>query len=429
MYDLSKASIIVGLQFGDEGKGKMVDVLSETNDWVVRFSGGNNAGHTVVVNDKTYKFHLLPSGMARNKKSAIAAGCIVDPKVLLEELKQFSANAPPLHIDPRSHVILPYHVLQDQGNEQAAGNQKIGTTGRGIGPCYSDRALRIGIRFGDFIQPQKFKQKLIEMYNHKKPLLDHFAKGMVPLPESIFEEYQGYAKQLSPFVSDVSLEIFNALQNHQTILFEGAQGTFLDTDFGTYPFVTSSHPLAANAFIGTGIGPVSNCRIIGITKAYLTRVGNGPFPTELDDKTGELLRQKGQEFGTTTGRARRCGWLDLPQLRTAVRLNGITEIAVMKMDVLHGFDEVKVCTHYELNGKKLFESPIELDDWTKCKPVYESFQNFECDSTVSSFEALPKQTLAFVRLIETSTKTPVSVVSIGPERTQTLTKNQILEKQ
>lgn len=419
----SLTTIIVGTQFGDEGKGKITDFLSEQSDWVVRYAGGNNAGHTVIVGDTTYKFHCLPSGLARNKKSCIGAGCVIDPKVLVHEISQFNGNTGklPLFIDPRAQVILPYHVLQDLAGEQKAGEKKIGTTGRGIGPCYSDRALRIGIRFGDFVSPEQFKKKLEVLYAHKKPLLEQsYDQSDVPTPEAIFEELLPFAKQLAPFMSDVSQQIDSALQSNQKVLFEGAQGTFLDNDFGTYPFVTSSHPLAAHAFVGTGVGPVSNSRIIGVGKAYVTRVGSGPFPTELKDDLGERIRQTGKEFGTTTGRPRRCGWLDFPQLRTAKRLNGLTELALMKLDVLSGLDEVLVCTHYELDGKKLSDVPIDLEEFEAAKPVYQFFNRFEIDSKTKSFEKLAKPAQEFVRLIEHELAIPVSMISIGPERSETI---------
>lgn len=413
--------IIVGAQFGDEGKGKITDFLAEQSDYVVRYAGGNNAGHTVVVKEKVFKFHLLPSGLARNKKSCIAAGCVVDPKVLVQELLQFNGHAVPLQIDPRSQMILPYHVLQDLAGEQKAGKEKIGTTGRGIGPCYSDRALRVGIRFGDFVQPAVFKEKLQKLFEQKKPILESaFGTDGIPTPEQIFSEYAPFAEHLKKFEADVSQTIYDALQNRERVLFEGAQGTFLDNDFGTYPFVTSSHPLAASAFVGTGIGPISQARIIGVAKAYVTRVGSGPFPTELTGEMGEQIRQRGKEFGTTTGRPRRCGWLDLPQLRTAKRLNGLTELALMKMDVLEELDEVKVCTHYERDGQKVSEVPVRSENWQYCTPAYHSFKKFEVNSQAKSLEDLSAPCREYVLFVEKQLGIPISMVSVGAERDQTI---------
>ncbi len=417
---MQKTVIVVGAQFGDEGKGKVTDLLAEKSDWVVRYGGGNNAGHTVVVNSHTYKFHLLPSGLARNKKSCIGAGCVIDPKVLVQELEQFGGKVP-LHIDPRAQMILPYHILQDAAGEKKAGEKKIGTTGRGIGPCYSDRCLRIGIRFGDFVNPIVFKQRLQTLYENKKDSLESsHGNENVPLPEKIVAEYTEFAEKLKPYLSDVSLVVSNALQSKEKVLFEGAQGTFLDNDFGTYPFVTSSHPLAAGAFVGTGIGPISNCRIVGVSKAYVTRVGSGPFPTELNNETGEKIRQKGQEFGTTTGRPRRCGWLDLVQLRTAKRLNGLTELALTKLDILSRLEEVKVCTQYELNNQKINDVPFDSNEWENCKPVYKTFKGFEVDSKTKKLERLSKGSQEYVKFIEKELRIPVSIVSVGADREQTI---------
>jgi adenylosuccinate synthase len=413
-------TIIVGAQYGDEGKGKITDYLDGEHDLVVRFAGGNNAGHTVIVNGKKYAFHNLPSGLSRRIPSAIGAGCVIDPPTIIRELGQFPGEKIPLKIDYRAHIILPHHVVQDTGQEKNAGNNKIGTTGRGIGPCYSDRSLRIGVRFGDFIHEKIFRQKLEEFHENKvmaNPSVDeHEALDT----GSIFHEYKTYAAQLAQYAGDVSILAHEAQQEGKNILFEGAQGTFLDKDFGTYPYVTSSNTLAANAFIGTGIGPLANCRIIGVTKAYSTRVGSGPFLTELNDATGEKIRHVGKEFGTTTGRPRRCGWLDLPLLRTAIRLNGITELTITKLDVLNGIAPIRVCTEYEYMGQTLHDAPTTINELNACTPVYREFPSFEVDVNAKTFAQLPENVQGFLKFIEKETRIPITIISVGPEREQTI---------
>lgn len=413
-------TIIVGAQYGDEGKGKITDFLDGEHDLVVRFAGGNNAGHTVIVDGKRYAFHNLPSGLSRRIPSAIGAGCVIDPPTIVKELGQFPGETIPLKIDYRAHIILPHHVVQDVGQEKNSGSNKIGTTGRGIGPCYSDRSLRIGVRFGDFINEKVFRQKLEEFHENKvmsNPALDeHEALDT----GSIFHEYKTYAAQLAQYAGDVSVLAHDAQQEGKSILFEGAQGTFLDKDFGTYPYVTSSNTLAANAFIGTGIGPLPNCRIIGVTKAYSTRVGSGPFLTELNDDTGEKIRQVGKEFGTTTGRPRRCGWLDLPLLRTAIRLNGITELTITKLDVLNDITPVRVCTAYEYMGQTLHEAPTTVSELNACTPNYRDFPSFKLDSNAQTFSQLPENAQGLLKFIERETRTPITIISVGPERNQTI---------
>jgi len=342
------------------------------------------------------------------------------PPTIVKELGQFPGEKVPLKIDYRAHIILPHHVVQDVGQEKNSGNHKIGTTGRGIGPCYSDRSLRIGIRFGDFIQENVFKQKLDEFHEAKlmsNPALEnHEALDT----QAIFHQYKTYAVQLAQYAGDVSVLAHEAQREGKTILFEGAQGTFLDKDFGTYPYVTSSNTLAANAFIGTGIGPLPNCRIIGVTKAYSTRVGSGPFLTELNDETGEKIRHVGKEFGTTTGRPRRCGWLDLPLLRTAIRLNGITELTITKLDVLNGISPIRACIAYEYMGQNLHEAPTTVSELNACTPIYREFPSFEVDSNAKTFSQLPENAQGFLKFIEKETRTPIAIISVGPEREQTI---------
>lgn len=413
-------TIIVGAQYGDEGKGKITDFLDGEHDLVVRFAGGNNAGHTVIVDGKRYAFHNLPSGLSRRIPSAIGAGCVIDPPTIVKELGQFPGETIPLKIDYRAHIILPHHVVQDVGQEKNSGSNKIGTTGRGIGPCYADRSLRIGIRFGDFIRENVFKQKL-EEFHEAKIMTNPAMENHETLDTSaIFHEYKAYAAQLAQYAGDVSVLAHEAQRAGKRILFEGAQGTFLDKDFGTYPYVTSSNTLAANAFIGTGIGPLPNCRIIGVAKAYSTRVGSGPFLTELNDDTGEKIRQVGKEFGTTTGRPRRCGWLDLPLLRTAVRLNGITELTITKLDVLNDIAPVRVCTAYEYMGQTLHEAPTTLNELNACTPHYRDFPSFKIDSNTKTFSQLPENAQGFLKFIARETRTPITIISVGPERNQTI---------
>lgn len=412
------ATIIIGMQFGDEGKGKITDFFAKDFDLVVRFNGGNNAGHTVVVGEKKYKFHLLPSGQVYGKKCAIGAGCSIDPRVLAQEI-QNAGNQVNLIIDPRAQIIMPWHCLLDGASEESMGSGKIGTTGRGIGPCYADRASRTGIRFADLIDEKRLKEKISSGFAANKNVLEKvfgFEANGDFSEEKIFSEYSALGKELAQYSADVSLEVYTTLGSGKKVLLEGAQGTFLDNDFGTYPFVTSSHPLTGAAMIGIGLGPKALGRIIGIVKAYTTRVGGGPFVTELENELGDKIREQGAEFGTTTGRPRRVGWLDLVLLRTAQRLNGTDEIAFTKIDVLNGLPELFVCTEYECNGKKLKDVPADVEEIHGCKPIYKKFPGFKISGEEKSFEELDKNAQDYISFIEKELGIKISMISTGAER-------------
>lgn len=419
--------VIVGSQWGDEGKGKITDVLAESADYVVRFQGGNNAGHTVVVGKEEFKFHLLPSGVPQGKEVRIAQGVVLDPRVLVDEISQIEKRgfSPKLKIDPRTHIILPYHNYLDEAREQVAKKEKIGTTLRGIGPCYEDKAARSGIRFEELIDPGRLKQRLGQLVGEKAAILDKVYGSKPELSEEeVFRQYSALGRQLSKYLGDVSSEICGALDDDSIVLFEGAQGTLLDLSFGTYPYVTSSHPLSGSVFVNVGIPP-KEFEVIGIVKAYTTRVGQGPFPTELTGKTGELLRKQGREFGTTTGRPRRCGWLDLPMLRYSHRLNGFTQLALTKLDVLSGLKSVKIATSYRLEGNEVgFQHDIAL--LARCEPVFEELPGFTLDKDIADFMALPQGARDYISFIERELGVPVTTVSIGPGRKETLFKSKPL---
>jgi adenylosuccinate synthase len=419
--------IIVGAQWGDEGKGKVVDIYTEYAQKVVRFQGGNNAGHTLVVGDEKTVLHLIPSGILHEgKRCIIGNGVVLDPKVFLEEVeglrkKGYLKKEGQLMIDGAVHIIMPYHVKIDIAREQKSGAKKIGTTGRGIGPTYEDKVGRRGIRFSDLLKPETFKRKLHEVLPEKNFYLEKFL-GEQPLSEeAILEEYLGYAEQLRGYLGRASTTLDKAIKAGENILFEGAQGSLLDVDHGTYPYVTSSSTIAAGACIGTGIGPHLIDEVVGISKAYVTRVGEGPFPTELNGETGDQLRAAGSEFGATTGRPRRCGWLDIVALREAVRTNGLTGIALTKMDVLSEFETVKVCTAYRYRDELLEEFPADFDVLKECTPVYEEIPGWQKDiCDLENYTELPQQVQDYVDKIEGWTGCPVVLVSIGPRRSQTL---------
>ncbi len=419
--------IIVGAQWGDEGKGKIVDIYTEYAQEVVRFQGGNNAGHTLVVGDEKTVLHLIPSGVLHEgKRCIIGNGVVLDPKVFLEEVdglrkKGYLKKAGQLMIDGAVHLIMPYHVKIDVARELKSGAKKIGTTGRGIGPTYEDKVGRRGIRFADLLKPETFKRKLHEVLPEKNFYLEKFL-GEQPLSEeAIIEEYLGYAERLRGYLGRASTTLDKAIKAGENILFEGAQGSLLDVDHGTYPYVTSSSTIAAGACIGTGIGPHLIDEVVGISKAYVTRVGEGPFPTELNDETGEQLRAAGSEFGATTGRPRRCGWLDIVALREAVRTNGLTGIALTKMDVLSEFETVKVCTAYRYRDELLEEFPADFDVLKECTPVYEEIPGWQKDiCDLENYTELPQQVQDYVDQIEGWTGCPVVLVSVGPRRSQTL---------
>jgi len=416
------STIVIGAQYGDEGKGKVVDLLAGKADLVVRFGGGNNAGHTVVVAGKKYKFHLMPSGAIQGKKCLIAAGVALDPRVLKKELEELKQEVD-LEIDHRVQIIMPWHNALDGAKEEAKGKGKIGTTGRGIGPCYAERASRTGIRFCELVEGERFKQKVEALFPAREKLLKNvYGSEIGQEKDELLAEYKELGKEFSKYLGDVSSGVSNALDQGKNVLFEGAQGTFLDNDFGTYPYVTSSHPIAGAIFTGVGLGIRPIERIIGIVKAYTTRVGEGPFVTELKGDLGNRIREKGQEFGTTTGRPRRVGWLDLVLLRTAIRLNGFTEIALTKLDVLTGLEKLKVCTEYQCGEKRLRELPADLTKVAECSPVFEELPGFEVESSTTEYTALPETAKSYVAFVEKELKVPIKIVSVGPGREETLFK-------
>jgi len=419
--------VVVGAQWGDEGKGKVVDIYTEYADDIVRYQGGNNAGHTLVVGDEKVVLHLIPSGILHEgKRCIIGNGVVLDPEVFIREITKLKESGrikddSCLLLSESLHVIMPYHKRIDIAREAKSGDKKIGTTGRGIGPCYEDKIGRRGIRLMDLIDSETFARKLKEFLIEKNFLLEQFL-GEPPCSfDEIFAEYQGYADVLRRYVADTALILNNDLDSGKKALFEGAQGTLLDVDHGTYPFVTSSSTCSGGASTGSGVSPRQIHEIIGISKAYVTRVGSGPFPTELLDDTGEKLRQIGGEFGATTGRPRRCGWFDAMVIRYAVRVNGLTGIALTKLDVLSGFDTVKVCTGYTYNGKALETLPSRLEIFEKCQPVYEELPGWSQDITgASSFEELPPNAQSYVRRLEELAGCQIVMVSVGPRRDQSI---------
>ena len=418
--------VIVGTQWGDEGKGKVVDLLAEHADVVVRFQGGNNAGHTMVVQGKQFISHLVPSGILQGKTCYLGNGMVIDPGVLIEELDYLSDHDIPVgpdrvRISEKAHVIMPYHQSLDHAREIKKGDNKIGTTGRGIGPCYEDKASRRGIRFIELTNPDVFAERVKNILEEKNFTLEQFLSAAPLKAEDIVERYTAYAARLAPYVGNISVELHNALRSGKQILFEGAQGTHLDIDHGTYPFVTSSNTLSGNACCGTGIGPKEIHHVIGIAKAYTTRVGRGPFPSELFDDIGDTIQEKGAEFGATTGRRRRCGWLDTVILNNAVRLNGLTGLAVTKLDVLDGLEALNICTGYELQGKTLDYFPGDLQMLGKCKPIYETLPGWSEDiSGIRNYNDLPENTKKYLKRIEEIVETPVQIISIGPARDETI---------
>ncbi|KJS01797.1 MAG: adenylosuccinate synthetase [Desulfobulbaceae bacterium BRH_c16a] len=420
--------VVVGTQWGDEGKGKIVDLLTRYADCVVRFQGGNNAGHTLVVEGKKFIFHIIPSGILyEGKKCMIGNGVIIDPGVLIGEidkLKEQGIMVTPkrLMISERAHLIMPYHAGIDQAKEASlAAGRKIGTTGRGIGPCYMDKVGRIGITAGDLLDDDLFREKLQEAVAEKNFLLTHKYNSAPVEYEQIYRLFREYSEKLIPYFGDISVELDTARRNNRNILFEGAQGTHLDIDHGTYPFVTSSNTIAGNACNGTGFGPAYIDAVVGIMKAYTTRVGAGPFPSELTDKTGNRLQEKGHEFGATTGRRRRCGWLDGVVVSDATRLNGLTGLAITKLDVLSGLETIKFATSYELAGKTLRTMPANIRQAGSVTPVYESLEGWKEDiENVREYDDLPLQAKDYIKRIEDFTGVPANIVSVGPDRAETL---------
>ena len=420
------ASIVVGTQWGDEGKGKIIDIIASRADVVVRSQGGNNAGHTVVNEGETYKLHLIPSGILyKDTLCLIGAGVVLDPKDFIGELDSLGERGVTfdnLKVDPRAHVIMPWHITLDGLSEKFRGNSDIGTTKRGIGPTYMDKYERCGIRVYDLIHPEVFAEKARSTGKLKNEIITKVYGGEPIDIEAVIKEYTEYGKRIAKYVDDVSVIVYEADKAGKQIMFEGAQATLLDIDFGTYPYVTSSHPVSAGVCVGTGVGPMIINDIIGVAKAYTTRVGKGPFPTELFDETGDLIRNKGGEFGTTTGRPRRTGWFDAVIVRHSVRVNGLSKLAINKLDTLSGIGELKICTAYEKpDGSIIKDFPPTLEELADCKPVYETFPGFDDDvSKCRSFDELPEICKQYILKLEDLCGCKIAMVGIGPDRSQIL---------
>ncbi|MFV9568799.1 adenylosuccinate synthase [Thermoanaerobacter mathranii] len=417
--------VIVGTQWGDEGKGKITDYLAEKADVVVRYQGGNNAGHTVEKESIQYKLHLIPSGILYPEKiCVIGNGVVIDPASLIEEIENLQKqgiSVDNLKISDRAHIVFPYHIKQDELEEISKGKNDLGTTKRGIGPCYMDKSERIGIRVCDFINPKVFEEKLRRNVEKKNKLFKEIYGTEEFDFEEIYKKYLEYAEKIKPFVTDTTVLLYDLIKNGKRVLFEGAQGTLLDLDLGTYPYVTASHPIAGGVTIGAGIGPTMIDEVMGVVKAYTTRVGKGPFPTELFDENAEFLREKGHEYGTTTGRARRCGWLDAVILRYSVRVSGITHFALTKLDTLTGLKKIKICTGYKFNGRIITDFPASLEDLAQCEPVYEEFDGWEENiQGAKTFEDLPYNAQKYVKRIEELMGIKATIISVGPERNQTI---------
>ena len=423
----SKVTVVVGAQWGDEGKGKITDYFARQADYVVRYHGGNNAGHTVIVDGSEYKLHLIPSGVLYDHPvSVIGNGVVIDPKALLKEIDYLNNKdiKPQLHISDRAHVIMPYHKQMDAALTNHQGKLAAGSTMRGIAPVYADKMFRHGIRIIDLVDTDILNEKLKKAYQFNSNLINAISDQVIKEDEkSIFNEYIEYGKQLSPYIKDVSLELYHAQQNGKAILFEGAQGISLDVDHGIYPYTTSSNSIAGNIATGTGVSFRDINRIIGVTKAYISRVGIGPLPTELPVEQGDYLRKKGKEYGTTTGRPRRVGWLDLVQVRQAVRVNGLTEIALTKLDILSDNGDLSVCTSYNINDQQEQEMPASLYKFRSAEPVYQTLPGWgklSDDMAEKGYDSLPKNLKHYVKFIEDQVSCPVTIISIGPERQQTI---------
>ncbi len=419
--------VLIGAQWGDEGKGKITDILAADSEVVVRSMGGNNAGHTVEANGVKYKLHLIPSGILNSSTLCIIGnGTVIDPKALLDELKMLKdrgVSVDNLKIDYRAHVIMPYHRLLDGLSEKARGKADIGTTKSGIGPCYMDKAERSGIRIYDLIHEDIFNEKASANIDFKNRIISEIY-GAEPIDKkAVIEEYNEYAKEIAKYACDTTVPLYEAVKANKKVLFEGAQGTLLDIDLGTYPYVTSSHPTTGGACVGSGIGPTLIDECIGIAKAYTTRVGKGPFPTELFDETGDAIRNKGGEFGTTTGRPRRCGWLDLLILKYSVRTSGLTSLVINKMDTLSDIGDLKICTAYKKNGKIITEFPPTIEELEGCEPVYEQMSGWTGDiSNIRNFDELPKAAKQYIYKIEEVAGVKVSMIGVGPNRTENIIK-------
>ncbi|MEN0022157.1 MAG: adenylosuccinate synthase [Microbacterium sp.] len=424
--------VIVGVQWGDEGKGKATDLLGERTDWVVKFNGGNNAGHTVVVGNEKYALHLLPSGiLSPGVTPVIGNGVVIDLEVLFSELEALGArgiDVSRLKVSANAHIITAYHRTLDKVTERFLGKRNIGTTGRGIGPAYADKINRVGIRVQDLFDENILRQKVEGALDQKNHLLVKVFNRRAVTVDEIVEELLSYAERLRPMVADTGYLIAEALDRGEVVVFEGGQATMLDIDHGTYPFVTSSTATAAGAASGSGVGPGALDRIVGIVKAYTTRVGSGPFPTELFDEQGEWLRSRGFEFGTTTGRPRRVGWYDAPITRYATRVNGITDLVLTKLDILTGLEEIPVCVAYDVDGERFDEVPVNQTDFHHATPILEYFPGWSVDiSTARTFDDLPKNAQDYVLALEGMSNTRISVIGVGPERDQVVVRHDLLD--
>jgi len=412
-----KADLIVGLQWGDEGKGKIVDHLAQTHDFVCRFAGGHNAGHTIVVEGKKYALHLIPSGVLNPEaKNIVGNGVVLSPVNFIKEMSQFDNLEGRLFISDKAHLLLPYHALIDQSKERLKGDKAIGTTGKGIGPAYGDKIARVGHRVGELLDCEKLASKIIDYFEQNHSIFEVMDID-TPKKDELIAELNGYKEILAPYITDTTQLIWKVLDEEKRVLLEGAQGTMLDIDHGTYPFVTSSTTVSAGACSGLGINPKDIGRVTGIAKAYCTRVGNGPFPSEDLESDGERLRKNGHEFGTTTGRPRRCGWFDAVALRHAVRINGVDQIALMKLDVLDGFDEVKVCVAYEIAGERIDYVPYDLED---AKPIYKIFKGWDKTEGVRVFNELPQNAKDYIEALEEMVSCRMGIVSTSPDREDTI---------
>ncbi|MDP3970664.1 MAG: adenylosuccinate synthase [bacterium] len=431
MFGKNRTAMVIGAQWGDEGKGKVIDYLTPDADYVVRFQGGNNAGHTLVVDGVVHKLHLIPSGVLyKGKRVVLGNGMVIDPEVLISEMDNFESKGIKLNmlISERAHVILPFHIIMDGMIDEYKGKLGAGTTRRGIGPAYADKAERSGIRMIDLMDTKIFREKYDQLFDLKKKTLKCLYKENIKLnKEEIFRSYVNFAKRLKPYVGDVSLEVNTAIDNGKKILFEGAQGTMLDNDHGAYPHTTSSNTIAGAVCTGVGVGPTKIDSIVGVVKAYLSRVGTGPVPTEAKNRLGDHLRERGQEYGTTTGRPRRCGWVDLVQLRYACRVNGLTSLAITKVDVLGGLKKIPIATKYKYKSSYITELPADLNLQRQCKPVYKELDGWKDISDeefkkiiTGGYKELPKKMRTYLKFIEDQTNTPISLVSVGAERTSTI---------
>ena len=422
----SKITAIVGAQWGDEGKGKITDFFAGEADYVVRFHGGNNAGHTVIVNGETYKLHLIPSGVLYDHPTSIIGnGVVIDPAALIKEIKYLQAKGvdPKLKVSDRAHIILPYHIEMDIALTQYQGNLAAGSTKRGIAPVYGDKMYRHGIRMIDLLEPEVFKEKLEKAFNFNLTIIKAFGHSSNLNKDKIYNEYVKFGEFLAPYISDVSVDLYNSYQKGESILFEGAQGISLDVDHGVYPHTTSSNTVAGHISSGTGVTFGEINRIIGVTKAYLSRVGQSPLPSELDGIEAETLRDKGGEYGTTTGRPRRVGWLDLVQVRQAVRTNGLTEIVLTKLDILSGLEKIPVCYAYKIKNKIITEMPASLSDFRNAKPIYKNLKGWgelTPDMIEKGFSALPQTLRDYVKYIEDQINCKITIISMGPQRHETI---------